>query len=79
MPGGVFKCKSCEGFTCSGPIPFEMHVVGQKHLKNVQRNKEFATKSPDLPSTAHPMLQSSLPKIPSSIVSIDMSDACKFL
>ena len=78
LPGGVFRCKFCEDFACTGHIPFEQHVVGQKHLKNVQRSKESsATKSPDLPSTSYNLLQSSLPTTSSSVASIDMSDACK--
>ncbi len=31
---GTFKCKSCDDFACSGRIPFEQHLVGQRHLKN---------------------------------------------
>ena len=73
MPGGHIKCKSCEDFTCTGPIPFEMHVASQKHLKNVLRNKESSarTSSPDLPSTAY----DDMPQ--SSSASEDMSNACK--
>lgn len=34
LPDGTFKCKSCDDFVCSGRIPFEQHLVGQRHLKN---------------------------------------------
>lgn len=77
LPGGVFKCKSCEDFTCTGRIPFEQHIVGQKHLKNVQRSKESSPKSNSEASSLvvkSPTL--TVPTSPASaVVAANMSDA----
>jgi hypothetical protein len=42
-PNGKFKCQSCDDFECTGQIPFEQHLIGKKHLKNIQRGKESST------------------------------------
>lgn len=58
LPDGSFRCKSCDDFFCSGPIPFEQHLAGQRHLKNIQRHRE-STKS----SSSSPV-KSPLPELP---------------
>ena len=40
---GSFKCRECENFECNGIAPMKQHLEGQKHRKNVLRNKELAT------------------------------------
>lgn len=86
LSNGNFKCKSCDDFECSGHVPFEQHLTGKKHLKNVQRGKEStqfntAVKSYEQrqPTTlrvhsAPAMNSGSLP-----IALTDVSSACKVL
>ena len=54
LANGIFKCKICEEFKCSGNIPFEQHLAGQKHLKNVQRVKEATQSNPSSPARSPP-------------------------
>ncbi|KAI9556511.1 hypothetical protein GHT06_016300 [Daphnia sinensis] len=51
LSDGSYKCKFCNDFVCSGLIPLEQHVTGQKHMKNVQR----ATESPIQSSSSSPV------------------------
>jgi hypothetical protein len=88
LPNGNFKCKSCDDFECSGHIPFEQHLTGKKHLKNVQRGKEstqfntavksplYGQRQPTGPLVHSPpaMNSGSLP-----IALADVSSACKVL
>lgn len=79
LPDGVFKCKSCEDFRCTGRIPFEQHLVGQKHLKNVHRRKDQS--SPKSTSEASSLVVKSptltVPTSPAlAVVAANMSDAC---
>ena len=49
VDGIHYKCRECENFECSGIIPMKQHLEGQKHKKNVQRNKELVSlKTPNI-------------------------------
>ncbi|XP_057373569.1 uncharacterized protein LOC130694513 [Daphnia carinata] len=60
LPDGNYRCKICNDFVGSGRIPFEQHVIGQKHMKNVQR----ATESPIQSPSSSPLKASPLPSTP---------------
>lgn len=60
LPNGNYKCKTCNDFECSGFIPFEQHLRGQKHMKNIQRAKE----SPIQSSSSSPVKSLPLPSTP---------------
>lgn len=60
LPNGNYKCKTCNDFECSGFIPFEQHLIGQKHMKNIQRAKE----SPIQSSSSSPVKSLPLPSTP---------------
>jgi hypothetical protein len=87
LPNGNFKCKSCDDFECSGHIPFEQHLTGKKHLKNVQRGKEStqfntAVKSPLYGQRQPTTLVHSPPAMKSGSLPIALatvSSACKVL
>jgi len=40
QPDGQYKCGICgDGAIISGPLPMQQHLMGQKHMKNVQRHE----------------------------------------
>lgn len=37
QPDGItYKCKACDDFFCSGPIPMQAHLNGKSHQKKVK-------------------------------------------
>ncbi|XP_046638290.1 uncharacterized protein LOC124316402 [Daphnia pulicaria] len=84
LPNGNFKCKSCDDFECSGHIPFEQHLTGKKHLKNVQRGKEStqfntAVKSPLYGQRQPTTLVHSPPAMKSGSLPIALADVSSAL
>ena len=56
QPDGVYNCKVCVEFSCSGPIPMEAHLNDKPHLDNLMRSnlkklplEQLTISSPTLP------------------------------
>ena len=64
----------CVDFVCSGNVPLQAHLIGQKHLKNVQRNSSTGTPQPVSTASAGNSLTHGLAssKSPSPIMLDDM-------
>lgn len=73
-PNNSYRCLYCVDFVCSGIVPMEAHLVGQRHLKNVQRKGLTESNSSQLannsglssPTSSLPRVNSPVEPYPSS-------------